>query len=257
MAHGINEYSGRTVIAADVHLKNGFRVIGIDMPSFGRSSGLHGYLPTLRWLEGSMNAVMLHVRMWDEYNGMPGLETRKRFAQGASMYVCDPLVSRASLARYRIGSLIRFYRGGFTCAYHAALHPPPSTAVSLALDGIGMSAPMLQISPVTRPNKYIEAAGRLLSMFAGRLGLIQAIRGHLSEDPKYVPSPDCMCIARLTTLLLSHPVLNSMLEKTRKAIWAACALTWDWLSQIVLIILTKLSTTFNALCLFIMGQQTE
>lgn len=256
MAHGINEYSGRTVIAADVHLKNGFRVIGIDMPSFGRSSGLHGYLPTLRWLEGSMNAVMLHVRMWDEYNGMPGLETRKRFAQGASMYVCNPLVSRASLARW-IGSLIRFYRGGFTCAYHAALHPPPSTAVSLALDGIGMSAPMLQISPVTRPNKYIEAAGRLLSMFAGRLGLIQAIRGHLSEDPKYVPPPDCMCIARLTTLLLSHPVLNSMLEKTRKAIWAACVLTWDWLSQMVLIILTKLSTTFNARCLSIMGQQTE
>ena len=99
MAHGINEYSGRTVIAADVHLKNGFRVIGIDMPSFGRSSGLHGYLPTLRWLEGSMNAVMLHVRMWDEYNGMPGLETRKRFAQGASMYVCNPL----SLAHLSLG----------------------------------------------------------------------------------------------------------------------------------------------------------
>ena len=33
MAHGINEYSGRTATAASVHLRNGFRVIGIDMPS--------------------------------------------------------------------------------------------------------------------------------------------------------------------------------------------------------------------------------
>ena len=84
MAHGINEYSGRTATAASVHLRNGFRVIGIDMPSFGRSSGLHGYLPTLRWNEGALNAVMLHVHMWDEYEQLENLANRKRFAQGSS-----------------------------------------------------------------------------------------------------------------------------------------------------------------------------
>lgn len=161
MAHGINEYSGRTATAGSVHLQNGFRVIAIDMPSFGRSSGLHGYVPSLRLNDDAMNAVILHVRMWDEYEQLDGLATRKRFAQGASM-------------------------GGFTCAYHAALHPPPSTSVSMALDGICMTAPMLQISPVTRPNKYIEAAARVVSYFAGRLAVVQPIRGHLSEDPKCV-----------------------------------------------------------------------
>lgn len=158
MAHGINEYSGRTATAASVHLRNGFRVIGIDMPSFGRSSGLHGYLPTLRWNEGALNAVMLHVHMWDEYEQLENLANRKRFAQGASM-------------------------GGFTCAYHAALHPPPSTSVSMSLNGICLTAPMLQISPITRPNVCIEAIARMVSLVAGRLGVLQPIRGHLSDDP--------------------------------------------------------------------------
>ena len=70
--------------------------------------------------------------------------------------------------------------------YHAALHPPNSSPSSLALDAVAVTAPMLLISPQTRPATWIEVIGRILSCFAGRLGLIRAIRGNLSDDPMYV-----------------------------------------------------------------------
>jgi len=49
-----------------------------------------------------------------------------------------------------------------------------------------VTAPMLLIAPQTRPAAWIEAIGRVLACFAGRLGLIRAIRGNLSDDPLYV-----------------------------------------------------------------------
>lgn len=161
LVHGINEYGGRGAPQGLVHMGNGFRVIAIDMPSFGRSSGLHAYLPSMRLNEGTLDAVMYHVHMFDKAQGLPNLDQRKRFAQGHSM-------------------------GGFTVAYHAALHPPASAPHFLALDGIGMLAPMLQIAPESRPPMALDLIARVVSCFAGRLGVLRAIRGKLSDDPKYV-----------------------------------------------------------------------
>ena len=161
LVHGINEYSGRCTPQAVIHMKNGFRTIAIDMPNFGRSSGLQGHLPTLRLNEGALDAVMYHVYMCDQHNGMKDLHKRKRFAQGGSM-------------------------GGFTVAYHAALHPPASHPDFLALDGISMTAPMLRIAPETRPPLIVEKTARCIAFFAGRLGVLRAIRGKLSDDPMYV-----------------------------------------------------------------------
>lgn len=145
----------------------GFRVIALDMPSFGRSSGLHSYLYTMRWNVDALDAVMYHVRTFDEAENLPNLATRKRFAQGSSM-------------------------GGFTVLYHCALHPPvatkaqggPETHDRLALDGIAVSAPMLRIAPESRPNMFVEMVGRLISLVAGRLPLARAIKGNVSDDPK-------------------------------------------------------------------------
>jgi len=87
LVHGINEYSGRVIPQAMVHMKNGFRTIAIDMPTYGRSSGLHSHLPTLRMNEGALSAVMAHVRLCDENDQIPHFDKRYRLAQGGSMYV--------------------------------------------------------------------------------------------------------------------------------------------------------------------------
>jgi len=87
LVHGINEYSGRVIPQALVHMKHGFRTIAIDMPTYGRSSGLHSHLPTLRLNEGALSAVMAHVRLCDENDQVPHFDKRYRLAQGGSMYV--------------------------------------------------------------------------------------------------------------------------------------------------------------------------
>ena len=140
------------------------------MPSFGRSTGLHAYVPDLRLNTNALDAVLYHVYMWDEVNKLENLAARKRFAQGSSM-------------------------GGFTVLYHAALHPPRTAAKlgshadrrHLALDGVAVSAPMLQIAPESRPGAVMELVGRMISTVAGRLPLLRAIKGKISDDPKYVP----------------------------------------------------------------------
>lgn len=174
LVHGINDYSvgslltqGKVVPQALGFMMAGFRAIALDMPGFGRSTGLHAYIPSLRLNANALNAVMYHVRLWDEVNQLPNLATRKRFAQGSSM-------------------------GGFTVLYHAALHPPvapvkqggPAVHDRLSLDGLAVSAPMLQIAPESRPNKFVEFAGRVVSQVAGRLPFARAIKGNVSDDPK-------------------------------------------------------------------------
>ncbi|KAI3627963.1 hypothetical protein CBS14141_001964 [Malassezia furfur] len=161
LAHGINDYSALGLMMA------GFRTIALDMPSFGRSTGLHAYVPDLRLNTNALDAVLYHVYMWDEVNKLENLVTRKRFAQGSSM-------------------------GGFTVLYHAALHPPmtvaklgnPTDRHHLALDGVAVSAPMLQIAPESRPGLVMEMVGRMLATVAGRLPLLRAIKGKISDDPK-------------------------------------------------------------------------
>ena len=66
-------------------MKAGFRAVALDMPSFGRSSGVHAYLPDLLLNAEAIEAVMQHVRFLDERDGMPGARQRKAFGQGSSM----------------------------------------------------------------------------------------------------------------------------------------------------------------------------
>ncbi|SPC65088.1 uncharacterized protein UHOD_00136 [Ustilago sp. UG-2017b] len=101
MAHGINDYAGKLAPHALHFMKRGFRVIAIDLPSFGRSTGLHGYLPSMKINARAMHAVVMDVRTWDEESGLLGKAGRERklFAEGHSM-------------------------GAFTVLYYAALYPP-------------------------------------------------------------------------------------------------------------------------------------
>ncbi|CDS00667.1 hypothetical protein, partial [Sporisorium scitamineum] len=222
MAHGINDYAGKLAPHALHFMKRGFRVIAIDLPSFGRSTGLHGYLPSMKINARAMHAVVMDVSMWDEESGLLGKAGRERklFAEGHSM-------------------------GAFTVLYYAALYPPlepgndggpdlslkqvpseqaktvtdeelveealhahertplahhvpehtngsSSTAVlpnkpapyRPSLSGVAVAAPMITISSQSRPNKAIEYIAHILRFFAGRLPLASAIKGNVSDDPR-------------------------------------------------------------------------
>lgn len=224
MAHGINDYAGKLAPHALHFMKRGFRVIAIDLPSFGRSTGLHGYLPSMKINARAMHAVVMDVRTWDEESGLlqKAARERKLFAEGHSM-------------------------GAFTVLYYAALYPPLTAAkdggpdLSLkqvpseqaktitdeelveealnahertplahhrpersngssfdssaiigtkptpyrpSLSGVAVAAPMITISAQSRPSKAIEYIAHILRFFAGRLPLASAIKGNVSDDPR-------------------------------------------------------------------------
>ena len=173
LLHGINNYGGKAAAMGRYYIENGFRVISIDLPSFGRSSGLHSYLPSLRILVEATHAVINDVIR----NDPPAMRGRKIFLQGESM-------------------------GGFTALYYAALYPPVSppsqggpdlakmtkehdaTAdfVRPNVSGVACSAPMLAISAHSRPPPLVEKIARVIAFFAGRLPFAPGVKGNVSDD---------------------------------------------------------------------------
>lgn len=173
LLHGINNYAGRQAEMGLYLCKQGFRVIAIDLPSFGRSTGLHCYLPSLRILVEAVHDVLIDIMK----NDTPSMSGRKVFLQGESM-------------------------GGFTALYYAALYPPLSaesqskgqynklarennSAIQTMrpnLAGVACAAPMLRISPQSRPSPVIEKIARILAFFAGRLPMSPGVKGNVSDD---------------------------------------------------------------------------
>lgn len=174
LLHGINNYGGKAASVGRYYAENGFRVIAIDLPSFGRSSGLHSYLPSMRILVEATHSVLKDVIQRDPAE----MRGRKIFMQGESM-------------------------GGFTALYYAALYPPVSPPsqggpdlkelakrddndgidnVRPNLSGVACSAPMLAISPQSRPAPIVEYIARFIAFFAGRLPLAEGVKGNVSDD---------------------------------------------------------------------------
>ncbi|KAN0066422.1 hypothetical protein ACQY0O_000516 [Thecaphora frezii] len=251
MCHGINDYAGKLAPHALHFLHRGFRVIAIDLPSFGRSTGLHGFVPSMRINVRAMHAVIMDVRRWDEEAGTIGVAGRERklFAEGHSM-------------------------GGFTALYYAALYPPidpkddgspdltikkpPSSAQEAeqavgaaaamkeeeqngvppelssldpppyrpCLSGVAVAAPMITISPQSRPGKAIEYAAKLLRFFAGRLPFAKAIKGNVSDDQRVEDEfhADPMTYKGLLRISTGLAVLDGINELSRLAHKVTCPL---------------------------------
>jgi acylglycerol lipase len=173
LLHGINNYGGKAAAMGKYYIENGFRVIAIDLPSFGRSSGLHSYIPSLRILVEATHAVIIDVIK----NDPPEMRRRKIFLQGESM-------------------------GGFTALYYAALYPPVSPPsqggpdlgkmakegqesaeyIRPNLSGVACSAPMLAISPQSRPAPIVELIAKGIAFMAGRLPFAPGVKGNVSND---------------------------------------------------------------------------
>eukprot|EP00128_Syssomonas_multiformis_P002165 Colp12_sorted_trinity150504_noHs@7012 len=60
--HGLSEYSARFARVAQQVVDAGFIVYGIDHIGYGRSDGLHGYIPSIRLLCDNLNRLIVHIR---------------------------------------------------------------------------------------------------------------------------------------------------------------------------------------------------
>lgn len=152
--HGLNDYGGKFGRHAQTWMSAGFRVVTLDLPSYGRSFGMHSYLPSMRILAEAVFAVIEDVRRHDAQQGT-GAE-RKLFLQGQSM-------------------------GAFTALYYTALYGHSSNP---PVDGISVACPMLAISPHSRPSKTLETFARAMASVLGRLPIAKAIKGNISDDPR-------------------------------------------------------------------------
>ena len=62
MVHGMGSYGGRFSQHIDSVLRKGFRVIALDLPSFGRSSGQHAYLNDWKELTEAVHCVIDNLK---------------------------------------------------------------------------------------------------------------------------------------------------------------------------------------------------
>ncbi|KAM0746342.1 lysophospholipase [Meredithblackwellia eburnea MCA 4105] len=161
--HGINDYGGKFSCHVKIFLDAGYRVIAPDLPSHGRSSGIHCYLPDLDRL--AVYLVLQDVVKNDSASGQTLEQRHKLYISGQSL-------------------------GGFvavlTCLKYGAPNDtdlPVEADFRPVISGGLFLCPMLAISPETRPHYSIELVARGISAFAGSLPLAAANKGKNSEDP--------------------------------------------------------------------------
>ncbi|CAO1633843.1 unnamed protein product [Parajaminaea phylloscopi] len=186
LMHGINDYSGKLVPHGHHFATKGFRVIVVDLPSFGRSSGLHAYLPSTKLLTEAVYAVLKDVKAYD--NAEADART-----SSIDMVTSNGLRSDVPVEKRRL-FLEGHSMGGFTALSVAAQYPPPSPGehrdiVGLhrhrpVIHGVAVAAPMIGISPESRPSYAVELVARFLRFFLGRLPLASAVRGNVSDDSR-------------------------------------------------------------------------
>ncbi|CAG8566028.1 15231_t:CDS:2 [Acaulospora morrowiae] len=146
--HGLNEYGGRFSEFAIPILEQGFRIIALDLPSFGRSSGLHAFFKNWLDLIEAVHCVVNHVKQTNEN------ENKKR---NLILYGCS--------------------MGGMVVASCAIKYPD-------TFDAFGLSAPLVYVEEESRPSKFLETVADVLNKTPlGRMPIAEANRGKNSSDP--------------------------------------------------------------------------
>ncbi|GAA5864400.1 hypothetical protein JCM1840_000481 [Sporobolomyces johnsonii] len=167
--HGINDYGGKFSMHAEGFLSAGYRVILPDLPSHGRSTGIHVHCPSMEALVDAVYEVIKDVLLQDskivQEAGGSYTQNRKVFVAGQSL-------------------------GGFTAAYTCLKYGAPvdtdlpvNESFRPTVSGGIILCPMIAISPQTRPPYIVELFARLISSFASSLPLAAANKGKNSEDP--------------------------------------------------------------------------
>ncbi|GJN89703.1 hypothetical protein Rhopal_002690-T1 [Rhodotorula paludigena] len=169
--HGVNDYGGKFAMHADKFLDAGYRVIVPDLPSHGRSTGIHVHNPSMEALADAVYEVIKDVALEDsrlvQEAGGSYTQTRKIYVAGQSL-------------------------GGFTATLTCLKYGAPlDTSLPAAknesfrptISGGIILCPMLAISPDSRPSYAVELFARLIASVAGPFPLAAANKGKNSEDP--------------------------------------------------------------------------
>jgi hypothetical protein len=61
---------------------------------------------------------------------------------------------------------------------------------------VSLTEQFKSVAPETMPAPIVQAVGRMLNFFAGRLPLAQAVRGNASDDPRVEQEFLGMCLYR-------------------------------------------------------------
>ncbi|KAF0683447.1 Aste57867_24481 [Aphanomyces stellatus] len=154
LLHGVNGHGGRQTPFFHELLTHGWIAASYDLRGHGRSSGRHGYVPSIAGLADDTLAYIRHLK-----TRFPHLPI---FLLGGSM-------------------------GGLT-AVHTVLQVQALSEPLLA--GVIFQAPAVHINPAARPPAIIESIARVLHVVAPKLPLLQPEVNPLSADGKPLALPD-------------------------------------------------------------------
>ncbi|CAG8513091.1 8090_t:CDS:2 [Ambispora gerdemannii] len=151
--HGLNDYGGRFSQHCLQILEQGFRVISIDLPSFGRSSGLHACIKDWEELTEAVRVVITHVKEQNANNTAFNKEKKRRVILGG-------------------GSM-----GGFIAISYAIKYPTD-------IDAFSVLCPLIYVAGASRPSKIIEYIAKVIvASPLGTLPLTPASRDKGHWDP--------------------------------------------------------------------------
>ncbi|KDE02364.1 hypothetical protein MVLG_07078 [Microbotryum lychnidis-dioicae p1A1 Lamole] len=179
LLHGINDYGGKFAMHAKKFLDEGYRVIVPDMPSHGRSSGLHCHLPHIELLADAVYLVLADVLLHDSKSLTPpnpstSQTSSSTFTQSRKLFIA--------------GQSMGGYAAVLTCLKYgsstvSSLSPRPTVRYHPKISGGLFLCPMLEIISTSRPSYALELIARALASIAGPLPFASANKGKNSEDP--------------------------------------------------------------------------
>ncbi|BEJ04485.1 hypothetical protein CcaverHIS641_0203020 [Cutaneotrichosporon cavernicola] len=205
LVHGLSDYGLRYSPHVLHFLKEGFRVIMPDLPSYGRSTGVNSYLPSLDLLPAALHTVLTDVVMWDLKQDR---KQQQVFLCGASMGAWTVLFY---VYRYHPSDSVETAAEASTSD-----HPePPRPQIA----GVFALCPMVEASPESRPSAIIEYLAKSIKFFAGSLPLAPAVRGNVSDDPRVEEDffADPLCYHGLLRVGTGLSLLDGMTELNQNA----------------------------------------
>ncbi|WVW83037.1 hypothetical protein I302_105054 [Kwoniella bestiolae CBS 10118] len=200
LCHGLGDYGLRYTPHLLHFLKAGFRVIIPDLPSYGRSTGVHSYLPSFLVLPAALHVCLTDIVQQDLASGR---EQRKVFLCGASMG----------------GWTVPLPEEGEGEGYNNLERERKDEKVRIHVAGAYVLCPMVEVSKESVPPKIVQHIGRAISCVAGALPFVQGVRGRVSDDPRVEEDfeADPLCYHGKLRIATGFAALEAMSELDRRA----------------------------------------